>query len=37
MTVLSCRGPGVPTAALALRVVRRTGAGPFTLRTSVVG
>lgn len=37
MTVLSCRGPGVPTATLALRVVRRTGAGPFTLRTSVVG
>lgn len=37
MTVLSCRGPGVPTAALAIRVIRRTGAGPFTLRTSVVG
>jgi hypothetical protein len=37
LTMLSCRAEGVAVGYLVLRVVRRSGSGPFTVSASVAG
>lgn len=37
LTVLSCRAENVPAANLALRVVRRSGSGPYSVKATLVG
>lgn len=37
MTLVSCRSPDVRVAGFGIRVLRRSGAGRFSLRSSVVG